>query len=65
MAAGAAADNLSRTYFRIYYDLELNEGPDSVAAKDVQYLVEKAMRELGEPLCIWNAFSRLTDQVDF
>ena len=72
MAAGAAADYLSRSYFRIYYDLELNETPelqpmaDSVAAKVFQYLVKKAhARKKGGPLCIWNAFSRLTDQVDF
>lgn len=72
MAAGAAADYLSRNYFRIYYELELNEGPelqpmaDSVAAKVFQYLVKKAYaRTTGGPLCIWNAFSRNTDQVDF
>lgn len=72
MAAGAAADYLSRNYFRIYYDLELNEGPelqpmaDSVAAKVFQYLVKKSYaRKAGGPLCIWNAFSRLTDEVDF
>lgn len=72
MAAGAAADYLSRSYFRTYYNLELNEAPelqpmaDSVAAKVFQYLVKKAhARKKGGPLCIWNAFSRLTDQVDF
>lgn len=72
MAAGAAADYLSRKYFRIEYDLELNEGPepqpmaDSVAAKVFQYLVKKAYaRTEGGPLCIWNAFSMATDQVDF
>lgn len=72
MVAGAAADYLSRNYFRIYYELELNEGPellpmaDSVAAKVFQYLVKKAYaRNPGGPLCIWNAFSMLTDQVDF
>lgn len=72
MAAGAAADYLSRSYFRIEYDLELNEGPeplpisDSVAAKVSQYLLKKAhARTAGGPLCIWNAFSRATDQVDF
>lgn len=72
MAAGAAADYLSRNYFRIYYELELNEGPelqpmaDSVAAKVFQYMVKKAYaRTTGGPPCIWNAFSRLTDQVDF
>lgn len=44
MTAGAAADYLSRKYFRIYYDLELNEGPEP--QRSFSIWLKRLMREL-------------------